>query len=301
MLITLRPGIDPKNLLEDLRLVHQQVSNLRGGGPPEAYERLLAYLNWATDSVERLGYQISSADLERLVLTRRYEQLLAGVGSLAGTDTIRLVNLLVSLEQNERVKALEEAIEALKHQIERWARPGVFVVADTSVYINYPEKLEDWDLASHLPIWEDPIHLLVPMVVIDELDNLKLSKVGHIRWRARHSLAVLDTLFQNPTSQPTLRAADFSALDNHTGGIPRGEVTAEILFDPPGHARLPINDDEIVDRAVAVKALAGRQVTVLTYDTNQSMRARAAGLDVVKIPMPPEEAPEQPTKMVEKK
>ena len=106
---------------------------------------------------------------------------------------------------------------------------------------------------------------------------------------------------QNPTSQPTLRAADFSALDNRTGGIPRGEVTAEILFDPPGHARLPINDDEIVDRAVAVKALAGRQVTMLTYDTNQSMRARAAGLAVVKIPMPTEEESEQPAKTAEKK
>jgi rRNA-processing protein FCF1 len=301
MLVTPLPGIEPKNLLEDLRSVHREVSNLRGGGSREAYERLLDYLNWATNAVERLGYQISSADLDRLVLTRRYEQLLAGVGSLAGTDTVRLVNLLVSLEQNERIKALEAAITALKDQIDRWSRPGVFVVADTSVYLNEPEKLEDWDLASHLPIWEDPIHLLVPMVVVDELDTLKLSKDRKIRWRARHSLSVLDTLFQNVTSQARLRAEDFSALANRTGGIPRGEVTAEVLFDPPGHVRLPINDDEMVDRTVAVKALAGRQVTVLTYDTNQSMRARAAGLAVIKIPMPPGEEPEQPTKTAEKK
>ncbi len=74
-----------------------------------------------------------------------------------------------------------------------------------------------------------------------------------------------------------LRPEDFSAIDNQTGGIPRGEMTVEIVFDPPGHARLPINDDEIIDRATAVQALAGRDVTVLTYDTRQSMRARAAG------------------------
>jgi hypothetical protein len=28
-------------------------------------------------------------------------------------------------------------------------------------------------------------------------------------------------------------------------------MTVEVLLDPPGHARLPINDDEIIDRALA--------------------------------------------------
>ncbi len=47
--------------------------------------------------------------------------------------------------------------------------------------------------------------------------------------------------------------------------------------------RLPINDDEIVDRALAIKPLAGRQVRVLTYDTGQSTRARLAGLQDIKL------------------
>lgn len=57
----------------------------------------------------------------------------------------------------------------------------------------------------------------------------------------------------------------------------------ELLFNPPGHVRLPINDDESVDRALAVEPLAGRKVTLLTYDTGQSTRARNAGLQVVKL------------------
>jgi hypothetical protein len=38
-----------------------------------------------------------------------------------------------------------------------------------------------------------------------------------------------------------------------------------------------------VDRAVAVQTLAGQDVTLLTYDTGMSTRARNAGLRVKKL------------------
>ncbi len=60
-------------------------------------------------------------------------------------------------------------------------------------------------------------------------------------------------------------------------------MTLEILLDPPGHARLPINDDEIVDRAVTVQTTAGRDVTLITYDTGHASRGRVAGLEVRKL------------------
>jgi hypothetical protein len=44
-----------------------------------------------------------------------------------------------------------------------------------------------------------------------------------------------------------------------------------------------LNDDEIVDRAVAVQRLAERQVTLVTYDTGMSTRGRNAGLKVAKL------------------
>lgn len=60
----------------------------------------------------------------------------------------------------------------------------------------------------------------------------------------------------------------------------------DLLFDPPGHARLPINDDEIIDRALAAQALAGSAVTLLTFDTSQAARARYAGVKVNKLTVP---------------
>lgn len=71
-----------------------------------------------------------------------------------------------------------------------------------------------------------------------------------------------------------------------------GEISAEILFDPPGHDRLPIEDDEIVDRAVAASALAApNRFTLLTYDTGQATRGRLAGLNVKKLRVEPGDGP----------
>jgi hypothetical protein len=269
--------------------VHTAVYNLwSGGGPGTAQDRVAGYLEWVTSTVRQLGGQVSAADVDRLVLTPGYDRLLAAAGTMTGTDmaTQRVLNGLVSLELNRRVDAFDAAVKALEEQIQRWSRLGAFVAPDTSFYIEHESKLEDLDLDFRplLQIWEDPVHLLVPIIVVDELDSLKKSKDTHVRWRARHTLAVLDRVFASSTEPAQLAPEDFSVLGS--GGIPRGEVTIELVFDPPDHVRLPINDDEIIDRVMAVQPLAAREVTLLTYDTGQSTRARTAGLRVRKLAGP---------------
>ena len=291
MLVTPRPGVDRRNLRDSLRSLRSAVSNLRGGGPSGAYQRLLAYLDWTSDAVRTLGNQISSADLDRLVLTKGYERLLSGVGSMTGSEVEvqRVVNGLVSTELDQRIAAFDEAVRALDEQINRWSILGDFVVPDSSFFIEHPEKLEDADFTSLVDVAGTRIHILIPIVVVDELDGLKQSKDRHVRWRAGYTLAVLDRLFTRTTGPVRLRAEDLSAVGaRDTGG---GEVTIELLFDPPGHVRLPINDDEIIDRALAIQPLAARKITLLTYDTGQSTRARAAGLSVVKLSKPIGEEP----------
>ena len=139
-------------------------------------------------------------------------------------------------------------------------------------------------------MWGSPIRVLVPMVVVDELDGLKQSKDRHVRWRAGYTLAVLDRLFAKTTGPARLHAA--GAFPPAPDGRMRGEAMMELVFDPPAHVRLPINDDEIVDRALAIEPLADRKVTLLTYDTGQSTRARNAGLQVVKLSKDIGEEPE---------
>ena len=294
MLLTPRPGANLDNLLQNLQTIRDEASGLLSGSGTTAQIYVLDYLDWAGRAARMLGNQISADDLRSLVLNLRYEMLVSSFGTIGhpSREAQRVVRDLVRMEVGDRIKDLDEAIQTLKDERSRWARAGALVVPDTGFYIRHPDKLREVDFAPLLELRGSDISILVPMVVVDELDGLKQHNKEHVRWRAGYTLAVLDGLFQATSGPATLREGDFSAVTPGKGGIPRGRVSVELLFDPPGHVRLPINDDEIIDRALAVQALAGQKVRMLTYDTGQSMRARNAGLTVVK---PPEDIGPEPT------
>ncbi|MEV7265594.1 PIN domain-containing protein [Micromonospora aurantiaca] len=232
---------------------------------------MVTYQTWAHDAARKLTDQISSEDIERLVLTPRYWLL-----QTADTEARRL---LLSIELAERVDALDDAISALDAQIQRWSTPEVFAVADTSFYIQSADTLDKVNYAQVLTAGFAPVRLLIPIIVIDELDGLKKSKDPRVRSQARRCLAIIDRLFAYATDLPmTLRPP-------HDMG---GRVTLELVFDPPGHVRADIADDEIVDRATVIQALAGGalaggKLKFVTFDTSQSFRARHAGLETVKL------------------
>ena len=63
---------------------------------------------------------------------------------------------------------------------------------------------------------------------------------------------------------------------------PRGEVTFQIVFDPPGTGGCQSMMTRSSIAVLACQPFAGN-LTVITYDTGQSTRARAAGLKVNKL------------------
>ena len=260
MLVTLFPGADRDDVLTTLREIAstaQSASNTHG----PAYDRLTAYLEWATNSVRMLEHRVSAADIDNLVLTRGYERLLSVAGTLTGLDvgTQRVLNGLLNLEIQQRISAIEKATADLRAQIQRWSGLAAFVVPDTTVYLEHDEKLENIDFHSVVADWPDhAVRVVVPVVVLDELDGQKRSGDALKRWRAGYTLAVMEKAF---ASQPV------PGMLRPPVGRTRGAVILDVLFDPPGHTRLPINDDEIIDRALAAQALAGTVVTLLTFDT----------------------------------
>jgi PIN domain-containing protein len=279
MIIEPLPGATLDRIKGELRQVESDFVNLRGAGrqPQDLY---FGYIGWVNEACQTLSRSVSTASLDRLVLTRRFWLL----QSMSAQSHDHAVRHLLNAELDELSRTLEVVTTELDLAIARWSRPGRFVVLDTSFYLEHPDKLEEIQLAPLLKIWEDPIHILVPILVVDELDKSKRSGDKHVRWRAGYSLAVLDRLLANPGSPTLLRADDFEPLK--TGGIPRGGVSIEIVFDPPGHSRLPIPDDEIVDRALVCQTLAHRSLTLFTYDTGQAFRARMVGLEVEKMTVP---------------
>jgi hypothetical protein len=267
MLLEPRPGVTGVRLRDALDAQRMGIVNARGSGSiPDRYRQ------WANIASAALRPLVGATEVDRLVLTRRYWQL-----ARAGFGTIDLV----MLELADRLADFDEALADLDADIKRWSPPEIIVVADTTVYIEAPDKIEDLDFRPLVAVREEPIRLVVPIAVLDELEGLKRHQDRHKRWRAGYSLAVFEDRLPNGVGAARLRAADFSPLDD--GGIPRGEISIEVLFDPPGHLRLPISDDEIVARSAALQAVSGRDVHLLTYDTTMSLRARAARLTVTKM------------------
>lgn len=280
MLITPRPGAHRRNIRDSLSSARNTVDNLRGPAQTNAYGRLLRYLEWTSETAGVLRSQISDTDIDRLIFTDRYRALMASVGTLAGSHQERLVNGLVSLELTERVQAFDEALEALQDRVGRWSGLEQFVVADSSFYIQNPQHLQAADLHQILGISPaQEIRILFPIAVVDELDSLKDAGKHRARYRARYTLWLLDNALAGQT---------FGCLHPEgprvSVGTGRGAVNMEVVLDQPGHVRLPITDDEIIDRTVAIQALAAREVRLLTCDTGQHTRGRAAGLQVTKVP-----------------
>lgn len=190
-------------------------------------------------------------------------------------------------EVERQGELLAEAVKDLQDQILRWPPDSLYAVADTSFYIEHEDKIEGIDFAPLLnSAWLDKrVTLIVPVIILDELDGLKQrGPTQHAKWRASYTLGVFDRIFAKPGSQGILR---LPAADRTRGG-----VLADLLFDPPRHERLPVADDEVIDRALAAQGLAGTEVTLLTFDTSQAARARQAGLAVNKLARPLGEEPE---------
>jgi hypothetical protein len=277
MIVRPLPGVRPNDLASAFQEVLRELTNASVASD-DVYK---SYVRWANRAAQRLGNVVTSSEVDRLVLTRRYWALQSVVDP-RGLAAIILANA----EFDERRRMLEETHRVLKEEIGRWSVHGMLVMPDTSFYIEHVDKLEDADFGDVVKHWDHPIRVVVPILVVDELDRLKETRDKHVRWRASHTLAVLNKRLADPARRALLRPKDDSAIAS--GGFPRGEVTIEVVFDPPGHVRLPISDDEIIDRAFALQTFAGRSVTMVTYDTGQAMRARAMGLDAMKLDRPRE-------------
>jgi hypothetical protein len=267
-----------------LRQLEFKSSNLRSRtSTATTYNRFMDYLGWVTEAEQTLQTQIRRADLDSLVFTRKCEILMSMIGRVDVERTYDApgVNTLINAELEERAADFAQAHRRLKQHTERWSKVGVLVILDTNVYLHHPDEVQKLDFNRLLDVRGYNIHIVVPMIVLDQLDDQKQGKDKAVRNRARRTLKKIDEVLPDPTGIGVLRKADSSALQ--VGGIPRGEVTIELLFDPPRHERLPIDDDEIVDRIVAFQPLAQGAITLVTYDTGHATRARAAGIRVRKL------------------
>jgi hypothetical protein len=285
MHIRLLPGQSRDEALLTIQGQRDTLQNING----DAKEYLRKYLEWVTTARTMVGSVITPADADRLIYTPTYDRLLHLFATIdldapLGLERSRVINGMVQAETATRRGAFDTVISDLKTRIARWSGNEKFVMCDTNFYLNHPVPFGDQGFVSAFGEHRHGVRLIVPMVVVEELDSAKLGRDEH-RGRAQVTLARLDGLFTKPDETATLEPPTLKSVPG--GGVPFGGATAELLFDPPGHLRMHSKDNENLDRALAVQALAGRSVTLVTCDTNMSMKARMQDLEVLKMTPPP--------------
>ncbi|MGH3826905.1 MAG: PIN domain-containing protein [Pseudonocardiaceae bacterium] len=161
----------------------------------------------------------------------------------------------------ERLSAKVQALEALRN------REGHVAVLDTNVLMHY-HRLGEIPWAEVLGV--APVRIILPICVIDELDNKKYA--GSDRMSRRADLAVR-----------ALRQYSAGLRPGSAATLPDG-TTLEVFLDDPGHARMANPDEELRSRCMLLQRATGRPVTLVTGDLGMQLRAGAHGLGHAEMP-----------------
>ncbi len=174
---------------------------------------------------------------------------------------------LIGLEAGRQAAALRRLVSGVTALRALRDRKGVPVVLDTNVLMHYhrPDRV----------LWAEVIgcasvRLVLPICVLDELDNKKYA--GSDRMSRRADMAV-------------------RALREHRAYLVPGSAatfadgtTCEVFLDEAGHLRKANPDEELLSRALTLQRALGRQVTVVTGDLCMQLRAGAIGLAEAVMP-----------------
>lgn len=253
------PGVSQDSLITALDQVLGGLSTAAHGR--SKYDIVNSYLSWATSAGSDLGLFFSRNTVANLVLTPAYWHLM-GIDPAANESIIRAVHA----EAEDRRRHLSRVRDMLLAEDQRWASvSGQTLVPDTNVFLEHRSDFADipWvQIAGGDPAV--PIDVVIPLVVIDELDKTKSDRA---RGRAAATLREINKCFSDMTFRATLTP----------------QVALHLLMDDADHVRLPRPDQEIAARAEHLRDLTAAAPAIVTFDTGMALRSRAQGLRVIHL------------------
>jgi rRNA-processing protein FCF1 len=187
---------------------------------------------------------------------------------LADLDSRDALGKLIDAEIDAQVVRLNALVSSLRGYLPLRDRPGHVAVLDTNVLLHY-QRIDqvDWGKV----VKGSPVRLVVPHIVLDELDEKRYLGSDKIRERARSAIVPFDERREQLEGQGYTK-------------LPVGDATVEYLVDEGDHTRRDNPDEEIVDRARFLQQVIGRKVTVITADRGMRARAVSRGLQVAGMP-----------------
>ncbi|MET7543063.1 PIN domain-containing protein [Streptomyces sp. NPDC005507] len=218
------------------------------------------YDEWTWKAAEELNRRFSDREISGQLRAGRYRAILT-----APLDEARLMMHVEIAELQDYFRTVANRVRALQ---ERYGRAGAvrYAVLDTNTTLHFTR----FDKVPWQKVFGKGTAVMVPHVVVDEIDT-KSYQTGDkkISRRARGVFRLLETVLEAGHEKAT---AD--------DGAP-----VFIAADEPGHARLPVPDDELVASALSLhQAVAPAEVVVVSRDIGVRTRAQAWGLPAQPLP-----------------
>jgi hypothetical protein len=253
----LKGDVSADSLIRNLRQYEQRLANAH-----EQPGRVQWYAGMVDTIEETLRHFLDDTGLADGLFTYRYWHILQGSvpDSLYGKGVFRQE----CAYQAGRLKRACEELEALREHAQG---EGTVAVPDTNVLVHCGTVRDiDW----RAQIGGSRVRVVIPLVVVDELDELKwTARERADRTAVRKGIRVLkDALAGHPPGAAALLAEG---------------VTVAVLPDPRGHRRLPSNDEEICERAAMLRQFTS-PVVLATNDNGMHVRALGYSVDTIEIP-----------------
>ncbi len=250
-----RLGTSIEQAIDVLGRVELDLRNLQGQGTTSN----LHYLRFESSAETVLGGVFYRRDVEDFFHTSRFFEIIRqGNGS-------EVMNRLVTGEIEARLDEVSSQLVDVKARRDRLSNADrVIVIPDSNVFVHY----QPFDGLNWTEFIGTSVRLIVPLVVVEELDRLKRSQVKKIRESSRVALRKFE---------------EFSLATGSVHDIDT-KVSVEILEDEKFHIRASTPDDEVLEVALEVGANNIRTVIVVTGDLNMMVKARVLGISVKKVP-----------------
>jgi hypothetical protein len=256
-------GVDAA--IATVAVVRGQLGNARNGN--SAADRKDSFLRWCDNwATPQLGNHFPDTEEIFTAIEETFRRL-----ALAPPMSEYELNTMLTRDWQIWDRRLERLGVELERRRAFLGRPGRLVVLDTSalmegvLFIGYDWHALDAGLAA------GAVRLIVPILVIEELDGLKRTRDRQQKADAKE---VLRAMWALHGTMPTVPAALPQAAD----------VTVEVYLDGDWHERRDNNDGEIIDQALALQELTGQRVILATCDYNQRYRAAASGVITALMP-----------------
>lgn len=256
----LNRGVAPQAFADNLNRLASEGRNVETSHRT-ADEARKSYLEWIERVEAMLVWGSRDPAIRAIPLTERYWRV-----QQLDLATAHRPFPMIAAESRLVSEALSDlASELQRRSTQMSAGAAGLVVLDTNVLLhhNRPAKIA-WSAVVDA---EPPLRILLPLRVVEELDEHKWSAKAELRNRARAVLADLEEV-----------------LGSATRGHLQPGVTLEIAGGIYTASRSTDADADILDSCHEVEQFAQQPVTLVSGDKSMRIRARAEGIKTIAMP-----------------